>query len=231
MKDDGFDDSDWEETDELDNQSDKRITTGKTRTQYRDKDGVRKPKTRKIKRRMRYMPNSKSLREAIFTNGHAMMALDLLREGYFDYEIAAQFGIHPDTIGRWKNQHPDFKAAWDIGEPACMAFWSIRLREMALTGDEAGFKSTMCILNNRFRAHFGVGTNTGGANSVQNTVNIQNMNTVNLIDKLSTDDIVSRINAQIGKFKALNILDASFKEVSSSEVPSELTSDQDKLNE
>src|SRR5690606_28871655 len=115
---------------------------------------------------------------------------------------AASFGIHPGTLCRWKNEHPDFKKAWEIGEAACHAFWTNRLREQALSGKEEGFKYTMASLNNRFSYAWGQGSNVGGANSVQNI----NIKTMNVVDKLPTSELLAQVNAQFGKYKALKVI-------------------------
>jgi len=117
------------------------------------------PKQVSRKRRPMYVAGKYPLTEAVYNEGHAGVALEMLENGYFDYQIAASFGIHPGTLCRWKNEHPDFKKAWEIGEAACHAFWTNRLREQALSGKEEGFKYTMASLNNRFSYAWRHGTN------------------------------------------------------------------------
>lgn len=148
------------------------------------------------------------LNEAILTNGHAIVALELLANGYFDYQIAAQFGVSIRTLHYWKDNHPDLKKAWELGEAACHSFWTLRLQHMALTGDEAGYKATMAILNNRFRYDWGA-DDRKSANNVQNI----HINQMNVVKNLPTRDLVNELNAQIDKFKSLKVLDSDFSNV------------------
>jgi hypothetical protein len=92
-----------------------------------------------------------TIQEAIYEESHPEKLLELLKLGKLDCEIAASFGISTRTMLRWKDEHDNFKSAYELGKPACEAWW-IEFGKTGMSGKVKGynFNSWVAFMNNKF---------------------------------------------------------------------------------
>lgn len=131
--------------------------------------------------------------------------IEKMGEGKFDYEIYSQWKVSRDTFCRWKREKPELAEAYQIGKSLCLTWWTAKMRERFLEGDDKGYKYCQIIVSTKF-AEFNV-------NSPQNLnqINIQNLQVIN-----SPEDYQKLLDQVKTKAKDLNLLDilpAEFQEI------------------
>lgn len=95
----------------------------------------------------------------------------LMQQGALDCQIAADLKISNSTFYRWLDEIPDFRDAYDLGQPACEAWWI----ERGLEGMQGKLKKFNCtawiaFMNNKFKW---IKANTPDTTQ---TININQMN-------------------------------------------------------
>lgn len=62
-------------------------------------------------------------------------AIEFLSQGYSLMALAGHFGVTRKTIYNWKESHPDFAEAVEIGQAKGLLSWEQDYRTFAKTGD------------------------------------------------------------------------------------------------
>jgi transposase-like protein len=78
--------------------------------------------------------------------------IEFLAKGHSVAAFAGHISVNRDTVYEWAEQHPEFKAAKDIGINAATKWWEDRLIDSALNG-KAGGNVTAIIFGLKNRAH------------------------------------------------------------------------------
>lgn len=145
--------------------------------------------------------------EPDYLESHPERLVSLLKEGRLDFHICTEFGISRDTFYRWKKEHPDFLKAYNIGAPACEAYWFKKIEEMASDGHDKGFKPTIAVLNNKF----GWGQEEGHRVTSNTQINIQG--NVQVLQDKSTEELISLLKDDFSYLQNNNIIPATLIEL------------------
>lgn len=129
------------------------------------------------------------VKEPEYETSHPEILVDMMGEGKLDCEIFAEFGVCKDTFYEWLRTHSNFKAAHDIGLPRCEAWWTQRMRECWLRGDEKGFKYCIAIMNNKF--------GWGKADAQMTGLTQIHIGNVNVLNQRSETDLIEQIKTKL----------------------------------
>lgn len=138
--------------------------------------------------------------ESEYVPSYPERLLEMMAEGKLDCEIYAELGVCKDTFYVWLRTHSNFKTAHDLGMPRCEAWWTQRMRECWLRGDEKGFKYCIAIMNNKFG---------WGKEDAQMRGNTQiNIGNVNVLNNQSEQELIQQIHAKLLKTSVMDYIDA-----------------------
>lgn len=132
--------------------------------------------------------------------------IQMMEQGMLDCEIFAEWSISKDQFYTWRREIEAMEHAFQIGLPKCEAWWTRKMRECFLKGDDKGFKYCIAIMNNKF------GWEKGTKSGEGNTTNI-NINNMNVLQQLGRDGLIKDIQLQLEKHK--DIIDVRLLEESS----------------
>lgn len=109
--------------------------------------------------------------EPEYESSHPEKLLQCLKQGMLDCEIYAAFNISKATFYRWRNEHPEFNRAYEIGFPHCESHWLVYGKK-GMQGEIKGFNfnSWISFMNNKFTWKKDTSEGSGTTN-----INIQNM--------------------------------------------------------
>lgn len=81
---------------------------------------------------------------------------DALLQGPCIAQVAVKLGISRTCYYEWKEAHPEFRMAAEMGETIAEAYWSMVNAQLA-TGkiENANVTALIFLLKNRFRASYG----------------------------------------------------------------------------
>lgn len=120
--------------------------------------------------------------------------IKLMSEGALDCEIYADWDISKDTFYRWLNEKDELKEAHQRGLAKCESWWTKRMRDCFLKGDDKGFKYCIAIMNNKFG--WEKGTKSGDGNTTN--ITIGNMN---VLQQLGREGLIKNIKGLLDKHK------------------------------
>lgn len=129
---------------------------------------------------------------------------DLMCLGYTDCQIYTEFGVSEATFYRWKNEHPEFKEAYDRGYPEAEKVWMQKGMDFMVDGNKGAYMYWITFMNRKFK--WSRNTN----NDTQTQININNVN----INKSPTE----LIDYIVGECIETNILENSTLDGSSQQL-------------
>lgn len=129
-----------------------------------------------------------------YTEDRCLELQELMAKGYFNTWIAAEWKIDEDTFYEWRNVHPEFQAAYNIGMARRTVWWERKGMELMEAGSNKSFNYWIAFMNMHHNYKPTEGRNGG------TTVNIKNMN---VLQTKSKQDLLEIINT---KLKALDML-------------------------
>lgn len=132
--------------------------------------------------------------------------IEYMSQGLLDCQIYGKFGISKETFYEWIRTRPEFKAAHDEGLPLCEAWWLTFGRDRMIEGKDGGNKYWKQITG----AKFGYGQ----TNDIKTQINI---NTMNVLNNKSDDEILKFINEKIIDNQILEVEAIEIKNDSGSE--------------
>lgn len=118
--------------------------------------------------------------------------LVLMGNGALDCEIFASWGIARDTYYRWLNEHDEFKAAHEEGLPLCESWWTVRMREKFLSGDDKGFKYCQMIMRNKFGFDPAPINTNGGSNNIS-------IGSIQVLQTMSKESLIEDVQTYLSK--------------------------------
>ena len=79
------------------------------------------------------------------------MLLDHMKSGLSANAFAGVIGVHRYTLQRWRDQHKEFKEAYDVGTDASLLFWE-KMGRSGAAGKLKNFNTGAWVFNmkNRF---------------------------------------------------------------------------------
>ncbi len=84
-----------------------------------------------------------------FTDDMPDRAIALMSEGASLYEVAADLGIHYDTLNEWRKSNPVFSEAIKAGEARSRAWWE-RNGRLSLKDKDFSYTGWYMNMKNRF---------------------------------------------------------------------------------
>jgi hypothetical protein len=103
-----------------------------TRGRVTERDpAAKKPRERRRPTLPKFQQKRRAGRPPIYEEAFGPRARKLALLGFTEVEIAAQFGINPDTLTVWKRNHPEFSVALDSGKAEADAEVAASLFERA----------------------------------------------------------------------------------------------------
>lgn len=126
---------------------------------------------------------------------YAEKAVELMGQGYLDYELAAHFKVSVNTISNWKKEHPEFKEAWEIGDPMCFSWWLGEGKTRYMDSDK-GMKFWSSIMRHRF----GWGNEDDKKVSTTNNLTIGSINVLNGLSEKELLEVFQEKQLALQKF-------------------------------
>jgi len=135
--------------------------------------------------------------ENLYCKSHPAQLLELMSLGMLDCEIYAEMNIKKATFYLWRQEHDDFKEAFELGLSRCEAFYVKKIKECWINGDDKGIRYCELIMKNKFG--WGKEENKGTTNHI----NIGNMN---VIQQKNTQELIDIIQSGEDYLKLNNVL-------------------------
>lgn len=132
---------------------------------------------------------------------HPKDLINRMTSGELNTQVFAAWKISKKTFYKWLNEHEDLQEAYEIGDPACEAWWIAEMKKKWQEGDEKGFKYCALIVNTKF----GYRENQSVGNSVTNNTQINVQGSMNLVNTKNRQELLEFIRDGIAEN---NIIDA-----------------------
>lgn len=146
---------------------------------------------------------------------HPQELIKLMSRGYTNSQIFGDWEISKETFYCWIREHPEFKAAYEVGLPLCEAWWEKKGMEFMEDSNNKAFNYWVAFMNNKFGWSKGAGQVDNQPNQ---TINIGN---INVLQSQSHDQLLEHV---MDKLKECNVIDILPESI-------EILNDQLKLSE
>lgn len=130
-------------------------------------------------------------RPTVYKDTYPDELISLMKQGWLDVQVYAEWDISKDTFYRWLREKPELQEAYDRGFAKCEAYYIRKAQEAMDNHDDKGFKYYISLMNNKFGWEKG-----SKASENSTTININNMN---VLQNKSRDDLLTYIKDKIIK--------------------------------
>lgn len=145
--------------------------------------------------------------EPEYEKSHPERLIELMSQGLFNYEIAAEWKINRDTLVEWRKAHIDLEKAYKIGECLRFRWWMTEGKKRFAEQSDKGYKFWVTIMNNMF-SDMGWISEYGRNNATNTQINIQNMQVVQK-DKTELLDSIKANFSQLWEHQKTELLESN----------------------